>query len=425
MPAELKPGTPEIPVLALALAALTGLAPALPAAASLPGEAARRAARLAEGAPAAYRADERAVSNWRRETLLALNPAPLAAAALLRPERPLVTRCVKLNNYWCIKRARWEGEIGADEEGHVGFASAGHGARAAAVLLRRYYTQLGRRSALAIVTRWAPAECGPAAPAVQTLAIRGLGQTLRGRWLAHRGRGGRVSVVLLPEGAARPATSPARNAGRVAATRPPAAAKPMAGPAGAQPRPAGRVAMAFQPVTPAPGPRLPDIAVGLGERGPATLAASLPGPRAAPAPRAATERGVASGSRAPPRTAVPPRAAPAAPRPVADATGSVAPLPPASSCTADEQRIRNYAARIAASLGLRPEDDLNLFGADGRPGPNLAPVMLAMSAVELGVLRASANLVEGAIAGLEPAVPAPPREDDASAEVGSAPAAPP
>jgi len=72
-------------------------------------------------------------------------------------------------------------------------------------------------------------------------------------------------------------------------------------------------------------------------------------------------------------------------------------LRPIVSCSADEQRIQNYAARIVQGLGLRPADDLRLFDGDGRPLPNLARVMLAMSSVELGVLRASASLVAGAV----------------------------
>ena len=61
-------------------------------------------------------------------------------------------RCVKLNNYWCIKRARWAGEIAADAEGHVAFASAIDGAIAAAILLRRYYIDYNRRSACLLYT---------------------------------------------------------------------------------------------------------------------------------------------------------------------------------------------------------------------------------------------------------------------------------
>ncbi len=92
------------------------------------------------------------------------------------------------------------------------------------------------------------------------------------------------------------------------------------------------------------------------------------------------------------------------PQPTATEAAEAAPalptLRPVTSCAPDEQRIQNYAARIVAGLGLKPTDDLHLFSGDGRPLPNLARVMFAMSAVELGALRASAELVEGAVARL-------------------------
>ncbi len=71
---------------------------------------------------------------------------------------------MKLNNYWCVKRARWAGEIAADAEGHVAFAPAIDGALAAVMLLRRYYLDYNRRSALAILSHWAPAQCAPETP---------------------------------------------------------------------------------------------------------------------------------------------------------------------------------------------------------------------------------------------------------------------
>ena len=78
------------------------LADAVPAAAGLRGAVAEPA----------FLAEERAVSNWRSETMRNLEPTPLAAAAVwLGAGRPLVTRCVRLNNPWCIKRARWDGDI--------------------------------------------------------------------------------------------------------------------------------------------------------------------------------------------------------------------------------------------------------------------------------------------------------------------------
>jgi len=149
-----------------------------------------------------YAEAAREVTNWRQEALNDLDPLPISALAImLNVERPVVTRCVKLNNYWCIKRARWNGEIGADEEGHVGFASAENGADAAVRLLRRYYLEFGRKSALDIVRHWAPAECRVVTGSGGTsqLAVRGIGGTLRARYLARRGKASkpvRVSAIL-------------------------------------------------------------------------------------------------------------------------------------------------------------------------------------------------------------------------------------
>ncbi|MDF2975022.1 MAG: hypothetical protein K0R61_5472, partial [Microvirga sp.] len=164
---------------------------------------------------ARYEPESREVTNWRSEAMDALEPKPVVAmAAVFRAERPFVTRCVKLNNYWCIKSARWNGELATDAEGHVGFATADHSADAAATLLRRYYLEFNRKSALDIVRRWAPAECNVATGigGMAMLAVRGIGGTVRAQYLASRrkkggavrytakagpgGKPGRVSLVI-------------------------------------------------------------------------------------------------------------------------------------------------------------------------------------------------------------------------------------
>jgi uncharacterized protein (DUF3820 family) len=252
-----------------------------------------------------------------------------AAAALLNADRPVITRCVKLNNYWCIKSARWDGEIGKDAEGHVGFASADHGADAAVNLLRRYYLEFGRKSALDIVRRWAPAECNIATGigGLAVLAVKGIGGTVRARYLASR-RGKGVTTFTA--------------AGR-----------------GGKP---GRVSMVIPIRT--PQYRVPDIAAGMGEKPKPTA----PNPVQRPA-----------------------LAAKPAPAPkVASAT-------PVAACAPDEQRLRNYAGRMVAELGVGPTDDLKLFARDGMPSANLATVMTAMASFELGMLRPSDALIDAAL----------------------------
>ncbi|WP_019903029.1 hypothetical protein [Methylobacterium sp. 77] len=328
-------------------------------------------------APAApvFVSDERAVTNWRLEAEEALRPASLALVARYAQVTPaFVARCVKLNNYWCIKSARWQGEIGSDAEGHTGFASAADGADAAAQLLRRYYREFGRRTALSIVRRWAPAECRigagrPSTGPVSTgLAPLGLGKTLRARFLARHARGGaprRHSVARGGPLRIQPWSPLARMAH------------------GSKPRPI-RVAAAAGPVIVAkatkpattPRPGMTPIMTNPSD----TLARS---PSARLADRFAAES-----------ASLPAIAAGLPGIPFLDLTV------PAPLCGNDEVRIRNYATRIAASVGLKIEDDLALFGTDGRPLPNLAPVLLAMSGVELGTLRAGPALVEAAVARL-------------------------
>ena len=148
-----------------------------------------------------YRPADRSVSNWRWEAVRHLDlDAPNFAAILSFREPAKLPRCIRLNNYWCIKSARWNGEIATDNEGHVAFSSAQEGAAVAVALLRRYYLEFGRKSALSIVSRWAPAQCGfvAANPAglrkgaprarADALTTRGIGNTLCARYLANRGR---------------------------------------------------------------------------------------------------------------------------------------------------------------------------------------------------------------------------------------------
>jgi hypothetical protein len=380
-----------------------------------------------ETPPALFQAQERAVTTWRVEAARDLAPGPIAGlAAAFDLGRPLVTRCVKLNNYWCIKRAGWNGEVGFDDEGHTAFASAEYGADAAVSLLRRYYRDYGRTSALAIVRRWAPAECRTFAASASgggpvgaigglPLALKGIQFTARARYLASR-RGGR------PVRAARPPVRVAAN-GPVAigpiqsakpvtdVNKPPAETSKPAAQAVRRPaaRPAARISAV--PLRPLPAIKLPGIMAGAGA-GALTIAASLP------------DRAPVLGKR-PPTPAV--ARAPGKPAPVqvpsvvAPRLAAVAPglpsIPAAPVCGADEGRIQNYAGQIARSVGRGPNDDLQLFGPDGEPLPNLMPVMLAMSGVELGLLRARVELVAAAIERARPVTQAePPAPDPTTGE---------
>ncbi len=425
--AKLEPA--EIPsVLLEALLALTTLLPRLDAAVAAarvqlaPVEHLTLRSTLDPPPPAPalpyFSVTARAVSNWRDEAGASLRPASLALVVKYASTEPgFVARCVRLNNYWCIKQARWRGELGGDGEGHTGFATAADGADAAANLMRRYYRDYGRRSALAIVRRWAPAECGggpvavsspPGArravsgPPVSTaLAPRGLGRTLRARFLAGHTRGGaprRAATRAGGGGALRvqPWSARARLAGhpgRVARI--------------SAPKPVADIAAGISP-TPSVKTR-PETAQPI--RGLASASGLAPPPRfPLDVPPPAVVRSV----RAPVRGADNPSALLASDRLVAESAslpsiaaglpaGSLLDLRvPAPLCSSDETRIRAYADRIASSVGLKPEDDLGLFAPDGTPTARLAPVMLAMSSVELGSLRATPALIAAAIARLGP-----------------------
>ncbi len=323
----------------------------------------------------AYLPDKRAVDNWRSESALWLEMSPSEAARrALGAEDDDPARCVKLNNYWCVKRAGWTGEIASDADGHVAFASAEEGAAVAALLLRRYYVDYKRKSARAIVERWAPAQCSPMVarptpglPASREglahmmpqrvvpmgLAPRGLQNTLRARWLAAHGRGGVGSPLARP--AETPDLMPTPSI--------------MAGVAEARSR------------REKPKPREPDMDV-------------IAGLKLLPPPASL------SGT----------------------ATGSPPPLGTVADCSGDLGRIANYAAHLAEGVAASPNDDLGLFDAAGRPTDNLAKALVNMAAVEIGPDRPRMALVTAAVSQLrrlledpaKAAASAPPSEKSAT-----------
>ncbi|GAC1335222.1 MAG: hypothetical protein NVSMB26_19280 [Beijerinckiaceae bacterium] len=297
-------------------------------------------------AAASFRPAERAVDNWRMSAALDLDlPGPSAVSFLIGGGPANLPRCIRLNNYWCIKKAGWAGEIAADAEGHVAFASAQEGAVVAVVLLRRYYLDYGRKSARAILSHWAPAQCGTAVAAtgprrrsalgprpVQTaslsgLATRGIGGTLRARWLAAHGRGG---VALAAKGRGK----------RVALRR------------SVVPDHLGAMM------------RAPTIAVGMGE--PAIPVRLEP---------------LRLASLAMPALANP----------------FLAPSRPAASCVGDSARLANYAAHAIAGVTESADADLKLFDTDGMPQPALPRFLANMAAVEIGPFAADGKLIDAAI----------------------------
>jgi hypothetical protein len=296
---------------------------------------------LALAAPAAYQPQERAVGNWRFESALGLDLPPLGALKQFAGTAPAQTpRCVKLNNYWCIKRAGWNGEIASDPDGHVAFASAEEGAAVAALLLRRYYVEFKRHTAREIASRWAPSQCAapavafgvspgvsrmlpqrpvpmgmlPQRPLPMGLAPHGLFNTVRARWLATH----------LPGGAP-----------RVGFRRPPPARVRLAGLA--------------------PAPTTPSI-------------------------------NAHEASESEPKTRI-------------FAHGDASPATPLD-CSGDLIRINNYATHIAEGIAPNADQDLHLFTADGQPTENLARALANMAAVEIGPLRAHPSLVAFAVAQL-------------------------
>jgi len=306
---------------------------------------------------AEYLPAQRAVDNWRRQGALHLDLAPEKALALaLGRELKGLSRCVRLNNYWCVKKAGWTGEIAADGDGHVAFATAAEGAAGAAQLLRRYYVDFGLHSARAIVQRWAPAQCSaPVAfraapgrrvvgrrllgPEPKGLTTHGLGSTLRAKWLARH----------------RPGVAP-RKRGRIAGIR-----------------------RSIVPDRTGQMMKTPTIAAGMG----------------------AME---ARQDNSPPKALAPVRLAmlpyPGIAMGPDPRIGASLPPLPKFSCAPETQRIANYAAKIAAGVAAGPDADLALFDAQGRPTPNFAKALFNMAAVEIGPLRATQALVDAAVASL-------------------------
>ena len=81
-------------------------------------------------------------------------PAHLTADDLARPGMT----CIRFNNYWCVKSAGWEGEVGKDSRGHARFDDPISGARAFAKLMYSYRYLHGLKTANQIIARYAPSD---------------------------------------------------------------------------------------------------------------------------------------------------------------------------------------------------------------------------------------------------------------------------
>jgi hypothetical protein len=313
---------------------------------------------------AAFQPAERAVDNWRVQAAFDLDLSTDTALRWLAGSNPAnLPRCIRLNNYWCIKKAGWTGEIASDQEGHVAFASAQQGAVVAVLLLRRYYVEYGRKSARAIIAHWAPAQCGlsvaagsartpsgpqpSTTPSLTSLAKYGIANTLRARWLAGRRRGG---APIARRGTGKVAVKRSVVPDRLASTMP-----------------------------------TPNMALRMGSREPPlqleppltgeplrVASASLPGLSRTPV--------------APPS----PLLGPSSP-------SLIPPAPPSATCVADTTRLANYAARAIEGIARSPDEDLKLFDADGSPLPSLRRGLANMAGVEIGPYRADAKLIDAAI----------------------------
>ncbi|WP_422506130.1 hypothetical protein [Stenotrophomonas sp. GZD-301] len=106
----------------------------------------------ASASPVIYDPASRSVTNWSTEMAVHLD----AGAVDIAKHRSL--RCVKLNNYWCLKDMGWRGRVGRDLDAHTAFADGYFAARAAVRNMRTAYVKHGRSSALQIMQAYAPSD---------------------------------------------------------------------------------------------------------------------------------------------------------------------------------------------------------------------------------------------------------------------------
>lgn len=106
-------------------------------------------ATMAADAPT-YDAASRVVSNWKEQSVAHLGVAESDLA------KHKFLRCIKLNNYWCLKDMGWNGRLGRDADNHTAFVNGEMAARAAVRNFRTAYSTRGRKTAFQIMSVYAP-----------------------------------------------------------------------------------------------------------------------------------------------------------------------------------------------------------------------------------------------------------------------------
>ncbi|NKC11708.1 MAG: hypothetical protein GKR94_05745 [Gammaproteobacteria bacterium] len=97
-----------------------------------------------------YDLESRLVNNWKSE---AISHLIITEQQL---ERHKTVRCMKLNNYWCLKDFGWKGRLGKDSDHHTAFKTGFWAARAIVRNTRTAYIRRKRKSAFQIMEAYAP-----------------------------------------------------------------------------------------------------------------------------------------------------------------------------------------------------------------------------------------------------------------------------
>lgn len=98
-----------------------------------------------------------AVPNWQdqaTQNLISVKTGKPVTFAEIK-SHPRLLRCIKMNNYWCIKDVGWNGRLGRDKAKHTVFKSAQWSARAVARDLKSKYNR-NLKSAIKIADAYAP-----------------------------------------------------------------------------------------------------------------------------------------------------------------------------------------------------------------------------------------------------------------------------